>query len=75
MEYMKYRIKSLEENCIKYIQKKEDLAKYLKSKICSTLEPLYVSKKYIPIKDEQIKRLNEDEVQLYLEEQKMQKTK
>lgn len=57
----------------KIYSKKEELVKYLKSnpgKICSKLEPLYVSEKYVPVKDEQIKRLNENEVQIYLEEQK-----
>ena len=40
--------------------------------MCRKLEPLYISEKYIPVKDEQIKRLSEKEVQIYLEEQKEQ---
>lgn len=59
----------------KIYSKKEDLLKYIKSnpgKICNSLEPLYVSEKYVPVKDEQIKKLTGKEVEIYLEEQKQQ---
>ena len=54
---------------------KEELKKYLKSnpgKTCS-MKPLFVSEKYIPEKDEQIRKLTDREIQKYLEEQKKQK--
>ncbi len=57
----------------KIYSKKEELLKYLKSnqgKICNSLEPLYVSNKYLPVEDEQIRKLNDNEVAIYLEEQK-----
>jgi hypothetical protein len=57
----------------KIYSNKEDLRKYLKSnpgKTCSTMEPVYMSECYMPVKEGQIRRLKDGEIEKYLEEQK-----
>lgn len=57
----------------KIYAKKEDLVKYLKSnpgKLCNEMKPLYISTKYTPVKDNQIRTLSSEEVAVYLQEQK-----
>jgi len=51
----------------------EDLKKSLKgnpSVRCEKFEPVYISEKYIPVSNEQIRHLTEQEVQKYLDERK-----
>ncbi|WP_425448312.1 hypothetical protein [Dethiothermospora halolimnae] len=55
----------------KIFPKVDELKEYLHKnpkKICETMEPIYVSPNYIKIKDNQIKRLNKEEMEKYLEE-------
>ncbi len=57
----------------KIYAQKEDLVKYLKNnpgKSCSSLQPMYISIKYTPVKDEQIRKLSNEEVDVYLKEQR-----
>ena len=57
----------------KIYSNKEDLRKYLKSnpgKTCNTMEPVYMSECYMPVKEGQIRRLKDGEIEKYLEEQK-----
>ena len=37
-------------------------------KSCASMNPVYISEKYNPVAEKQIRRLNNDEVYLYLEE-------
>jgi len=49
----------------------EELNKFLKSNPdvkCEKKEPIYISEKYIPINDSQIKYLTESEIKTYLDE-------
>ena len=51
----------------------EDLDKFLKSNPdvrCEQKEPIYISEKYIPINNSQIKYLTETEIKKYLDEMK-----
>ncbi|HOM05986.1 MAG TPA: hypothetical protein PLU67_10910 [Candidatus Kapabacteria bacterium] len=51
----------------------EELNKFLKSNPevkCEKKEPVYISEKYFPINDSQIKYLNESEIKTYLNEMK-----
>ena len=51
----------------------DELKKQLKSNKnikCDNFEPVYISKKHIPVKDNQVRRLTEEEVQRYLAERK-----
>lgn len=53
---------------------KEDLLKFVKNnpgKVCLQPDrPNYISKKYVPVQAEQIRKLDEPEITIYLEEQK-----
>lgn len=52
---------------------RKELNDYLKKnseKLCTSMNPLYISEKYSPINEKQIRRLSSDEVYRYLEEQK-----
>ncbi|MCX8054987.1 MAG: hypothetical protein N3A67_04905 [Ignavibacteria bacterium] len=49
----------------------EELNKFLKTNPevkCEKKEPVYISEKYVPVNDSQIKYLNESEIKTYLDE-------
>lgn len=57
----------------KIFHKKEDLEEYLlknKDKSCKNMKPVYISKEYIKSPNAQIRRLNKQEIEAYLKEQK-----
>jgi hypothetical protein len=59
------------ENRYRIFKNSEDLNKFLKSHSsvkCERFEPVYISKKYIPVLNDQKRYLNAKEVQKYLEE-------
>lgn len=65
-----------EEKRYRIFRNTEDLNKFLKSNPavkCEKKEPIYISEKYSPIDDSQIKYLNESEINTYLDEMKKQR--
>ena len=61
------------ENRYRVFKDVEELKKFLKSSTivrCEKYEPVYISKKYTPVSNNQIRHLNAKEVQKYLEERK-----
>lgn len=71
-----YQFQDLKTGRISYkiYASKEELLKFLKSnpnKIClQTDKPCYISDRYVPIRAEQIRKLGEPEIEIYLQEQK-----
>ena len=62
----------------KIFHTEEDLKKYLsknKDKSCKDNKPVYISKKYIESSNAQIRKLNNDEIKIYLKEQKQHNKK
>lgn len=60
----------------KIFHTKDDLEKYLlknKGKICKEKEPIYISKQYIESSSAQIRKLTDEEIKIYLNEQKLLK--
>ena len=60
----------------KIFHNKDDLEKYLlknKEKICKEKEPIYISKQYIKSSNAQIRKLTDEEIKIYLNEQKLLK--
>ncbi|WP_010234616.1 hypothetical protein [Clostridium arbusti] len=57
----------------KIFHTEEDLKNYLsrnKDKFCKNEKPVYISKKYIESPNVQIRKLNKEEIKIYLREQK-----
>lgn len=60
----------------KIFHNKDDLEKYLlknKDKICKEKEPIYISKQYRESSNAQIRKLTDEEIKIYLNEQKLLK--
>ena len=61
------------ENRYRVFKSNQELKKQLeknKNVKCEKYEPVYISKKHIPVSDNQIRHLNQQEVQEYLDERK-----
>lgn len=57
----------------KIFHTKKELNEYLRKnpeKSCTSMDPVYISEKYSPIEEKQIRRLSSDEVYQYIKEQK-----
>ncbi len=67
-----YEIISKGRKSYKIFHTKKELNEYLKKnpeKSCMSMEPVYISEAYSPVNEKQIRRLNNNEVYKYLEEQ------
>lgn len=57
----------------KIFRNKHEMIEYLRKntdKLCTGIDPVYISETYSPVDDKQIRKLNDNEVYQYLEEQK-----